>query len=155
MPFASCRPGFTRHMETISRGNRIPKSDLKICRSIGDNVTDHDEGSQSDETIEAITSYMHQIDISVSWGPSCAEARFFDAEAAQSKLVITGKGHFDVEPKFPCVGLFLDEMYCLLLEQTNNEYHEYRRVGLGFFQPKYQKIQPVSRDSPTRVVSII
>ena len=155
LPSASCRPGFTRHMETNSWGNHVPKSNLQICRSMGDKVTDHDEGSQSDETVEAIISYMRQIDISVQSGPSGAEVRFFDADAAHSKLVITGEGCFDVEPKFPCVGLFLDDRHCLLLEQTNNKYRDYRRVGLGYFQPESQKIQPVSRGSPMRVVSII
>jgi hypothetical protein len=155
--FTRCRPGFTRFLETLSSGNHVPKSALKICRSAGDKVTDQDEdeGSQSEEAIEAITSYMQQIDVSIQGDMNGADVRFFDAEVAHSKLVITGEGHFDVEPRFPCAGLFLDDRYCLLLEQTNNEYHDYRRVGLGYFQPDAEKSQPVSQDSPTRVVYII
>lgn len=136
-------------------GNRVPKSALKICRRAGEKDTEHDEGSQSDETIQTITSYMQQLDISVQTGTSGAEVRFFDADVAHSKLVITGNGYFDVKPKFPCVGLFLDDKNCLLLEQTNNRYHDYRRVGLGHFPETSHKVQPVSQDSPTRVVSII
>ena len=144
-----------RHMETALCGNHVIKSKLAVCRAKGDTVTDHDEGSQSAETIEAIISYMRQIDISRQSGPSGAEVRFCDAKAAHSKIAITGEGYFDVEPKFPCVGLFLDDKHCLLLEQVNNQYRDYRRVGLGYFRPESNKLQPIDRDSPTRVVTII
>ena len=175
MPYARCRPGFTRKMEADSRGHGIPKSDLNIYRSAGDPTSDQDSGSQSDETVGAIISYMQQIDISLQSLPTNTEVQFLDATTACSKIAATGFGHFDVEPRFPCIGLFIDNRNCLLLEQTDDERHAFRRVGLGYFggsqrsppndradaayldltQSAPSKAPPVNRDSPTRCVLII
>ncbi len=133
MPYARCRPGFTRKMEADSRGHRIPKSDLSIYRSAGDPTSDQDGGSQSHETVEAIISYMQQIDISVQSLSSNTDVQFLDATTAHSKIAATGVGHFDVEPRFPSIGLFIDDRHCLLLEQTDHERRAFRRVGLGYF----------------------
>jgi hypothetical protein len=79
------------HMDTALCDNHVIIPKLAVCRAKGDRVTDHDEGNQSSETIEAIILYMHQIDISHQTGPSGAEVRFFDAKAAHSTMVITAK----------------------------------------------------------------
>ena len=149
---------FSIYMEMLARGIRWPKSDLNICRRSGEAATDYDEGCLNEDAMEHIKLYMQQLDVSFkinSDGVESEDVRFLDAKVAHSKLVINGIGYFDVEPKFPCAALFLDDRYCLLLEQTENEYRDYRRVGLGYFQPEDERLQPVSEHSPKSVISVI
>jgi hypothetical protein len=91
---------------------------------------------------------MQQVDISRQVEPDDAAARFHDSKSAHSNINATGTVYFDVEPKFPCFALFLEKSHCLLLEQTNNEFHR-------FLPSLIVKILSSREDLLTRVVNNI
>jgi len=154
MPCGRCREGFTFRMEKNAMGSPVSESSLQIVESPGSNYPD---GSQTEDEKLAIAEYMQQINISSqpAAGSHSSYVQFYDADRALAKMVTVGTGYFDVEPVWPCVALFLDDRYCLLLQPLDDDRGAYKRVGLGHFQPQYNKVQPVNRDSPTRVVMII
>jgi hypothetical protein len=44
-----------------------------------------------------------------------------------------GEAYFDVQPHFPCFGLFLDPSNCLILKPTDKADSEYTRIGIAKF----------------------